>query len=84
VRDEVNRHYVRIPGAERPYAVVEYIRDSPNVNVLCAASSCKIYGPFFFAEPTVAGSRNNQVDVLQLWLMPQLQEDSENFVRTVT
>jgi hypothetical protein len=34
--------------------------------------------PFFFMEPTVTGI--NYLDMLQLWLMPQLQEDSENFI----
>jgi hypothetical protein len=50
---------------------MEYVRDSPKVNVFCAVSSCKVYGPFFFAEPTVTGI--NYLDMLQLWLMPQLQ-----------
>ena len=48
------------------------------MNVFCAVSSCKVYGPFFFAEPTVTGI--NYLDMLQLWLMPQLQEDSESFI----
>jgi hypothetical protein len=33
---------------------------------------------FFFAEPTVTGI--NYLDMLQLWLMPQLQDDSEDFI----
>jgi len=32
---------------------VEHRRDSPKVNVFCAISSQKVYGPFFFAEETV-------------------------------
>ena len=55
-----------------------YVRDSPKVNVFCAVSSCKVYGPFFFAEPNVTSI--NYLDTLQLWLMPQLQEDSEDFI----
>jgi len=57
---------------------MEHVRHSPKVNVFCADSSCKVYGPFFFAEPTVTGI--NYLDMLQLWLMPQLQEDSEDFI----
>ena len=33
---------------------------------------------FFFAEPTVTGI--NYLDTLQLWLMPQLQEDIVDFI----
>jgi hypothetical protein len=62
--------------------------------VFCAVSSCKVYGPFFFAEPTVTGINYldtlqvwqptvtgiNYLDMLQVWIMPQLQEDSEDFI----
>jgi hypothetical protein len=41
-------------------------------------SSCEVYGLFFFAEPRVTGI--NYLDMLQLWLMPQLQEDSEDLI----
>ena len=74
----VNRHNVRIWGRENPHATIEYVRDSPKVNVFCAVSSCKVYGPFFFAEQTVTGI--NYLDMLQLWLMPQLQEDIVDFI----
>ena len=57
---------------------MEHVYESPEVNVFCAVSSCKVYGPFFFAEPTVTGI--DYLDVLQLWLMPQLEEDSEDFI----
>ena len=57
---------------------MEHVHDSPQVNVFCAVSSCKFYGPLFFAEPTVTGI--NYLDMLQLWLMPQLQEDSKDFI----
>jgi hypothetical protein len=39
-------------------------------------SSCEAYGPLFFAEPPVIVI--NYLDMLQLWIMPQLQEDSED------
>ncbi|GFG36192.1 hypothetical protein Cfor_06409 [Coptotermes formosanus] len=65
-------------GMENPHAMVEHIRDSPKVNVFCAISSCKVYGPFFFVEPTVTSI--NYLDKLQLWLMSQLHEDSKDFI----
>jgi hypothetical protein len=46
--------------------------------VFCAISSCIVYKPFFFAEPTVTGI--NYLKMLQLWQMPQLQEDSKYFI----
>ena len=48
------------------------------MNVFYIVSSCEVYGTFFFAETTIAGI--NYLDVLQLWLMPQLQEDSKDFI----
>jgi hypothetical protein len=75
---KVSRHNVRIWGTENPHATVEHVRDLPKVNVFCAVSSCKIYGPFFFAETTVTCI--NYLDMLQRWLMSQLQEDSEDFI----
>jgi hypothetical protein len=71
-------HNVHIWGTENPHAMMEHICDSPKVDVFCAVSSCKVYRPFFFAQPTVTGI--NYLDILQLWLMPQLQEDSEDFI----
>jgi len=50
VNGAVNRRNVRIWGSEHPHACVEHQRDSPKVNVFCAISSQKVYGPFFFAE----------------------------------
>jgi len=55
VRGAVNRRNVRIWGSENPHVYVEHQRDSPKVNVFCAISSQKVYGPSFFAEETVIG-----------------------------
>jgi hypothetical protein len=44
--------------------------------MICAVSSCKVYGPFFFAEPTATDF--NYLDMQQLWLTTQLQEDSDD------
>jgi len=75
---KVNHHNVRIWGMENPHATMEHICDKPKVNVFCTISSCKVYGPFFFAEATVTNI--NYLNMLQLWLMPQLQEDREDFI----
>ena len=75
---KVNRHNVRIWGTESPHATMEHVRDLLEVNVICAVSSCKLYGPFFFGEPPVTGI--NYLEILQLWLVPQLREDSEDFI----
>ena len=75
---KVNRHNVRIWGTENPHETMEHVRDSPKVNVFYAISSSKVYGPFFFAESTVTGII--YLDMLQLWLMPQFQKDSEDLI----
>jgi hypothetical protein len=69
VSGAVNRRNVRIWGSENPHAYVEHQHDSPKDSVLCAISSQKVYGPFFFAEETVTGMA--YLDMLQLWIMPQ-------------
>lgn len=73
ISGKVNRHNVRVWGSENPHAYVEHVRDSPKVNVFCAISREAVYGPFFFAETTVNGM--TYLDMLQLWLMPQLLND---------
>jgi hypothetical protein len=75
---KVNRYNVRIWGTESPHATVEHVHDSPKVSVFFAVFSCKVYSPFFFAESTVIDI--NYLDELQLWLIPQLQEDNEDFI----
>jgi len=67
----VYRRNVRIWGSGNPHAYVEHQSDSPEVNVFCAISSQKVCDPFFFAEETVTGM--TYLDMLQLWLMPQLR-----------
>ena len=71
VSGALNCRNVRIWGSEDPHAYVEHQRDSPKVSVFCAISSQIVYSPFFFAEETVTGM--TYLDMLQLWLMPQLQ-----------
>jgi len=52
---KVYRHIVRVWGRENPHEIVEYVWDSPKLNVFRVVSSAKMYGPFFFAEPTATG-----------------------------
>ena len=59
---KVNRHNVSIWGAANQQVIVEHVRDSPKINVFCAISYRKIYGPFFFPERTING---NIADMLQ-------------------
>lgn len=75
---KVNRHNVRIWGTEQPHQIVQHERDSPKVNVFCAISRNKVYGPFFFAENTVTGI--TYLDMLENYLFPQLETDSNDFI----
>jgi hypothetical protein len=50
ISGKVNRHNIRIWGTEQPHAQIEYLHDSPKVNVFCAVSREKLHGPFFFTE----------------------------------
>jgi hypothetical protein len=53
------------------HEIVEHVRDSPKLNVFCTVSSVKVYGPFCFAEPTVAGI--SYPEMFENYLVPQLQ-----------
>ena len=50
----------------------------PKVNVFCALSSSRVYGPFFFTENTITCIVC--LNTLQLWLMPQLKKLENDFV----
>ena len=52
---KVNRYNLRIWGTENPRVVIQNVRDSLKVNVFCAISNEKVYGPFFLEEPTING-----------------------------
>lgn len=69
----VNRHNCRIWSEEQPNEFTEWQRDSPKVNVWLGLMKDKIYGPFMFAEKTITGA--NYLDMLQMFLEPQLQQD---------
>ncbi|XP_021938078.1 uncharacterized protein LOC110838797 [Zootermopsis nevadensis] len=72
---KVNTHKCRIWGSENPRAFLEFVRESPKVNVFCAISKDKVYGPFFFMEKTIAGIV--YLDMFQQILIPQLDEDDQ-------
>ena len=48
------------------------------VNVFCALSQTKVYGLYFVVENTVTGA--TYFAMLQNWLLPQMSEDSEDFI----
>jgi hypothetical protein len=74
----VDRHNVRIWGTENPRVVIENVRDSPKVNVFWPISNEKVYVLFFFEEPTINGM--TYLHMLENWLMPLLNEDSNDYI----
>jgi hypothetical protein len=54
---KVNRHHLIIWGSQNPHQFVGHLRDSPKVNVFYAVSRTHVYGPLFFADTTINGSR---------------------------
>ncbi|GBM72569.1 hypothetical protein AVEN_274256-1 [Araneus ventricosus] len=78
VSGKVNRYNSRIWGTEKPSTIIEHERDSAKVNVFCAISSRKLYGPLFFSERSVTS--NVYLDMLEVWLMPQLDSDSTDYI----
>ncbi|KAJ4452242.1 hypothetical protein ANN_03760 [Periplaneta americana] len=73
---KINKHNCRVWGTQKPHRIIERKRDSPNVNVFCALSQRKLYGPFFFIEATV--TRHSYLDMLEQWLVPQLRQDLDD------
>jgi hypothetical protein len=65
---KVNKHNVRMWGTENPRKLVQYVRDSPKVNVLCAV----------FHENKVTGI--TYLEMFSEWLLTQMQQDSENII----
>ena len=48
------------------------------MNFFYAISNRKVYGPFLFTKSRVTGT--SCLDMLQEWLMPQVEDDSDDFV----
>lgn len=55
-----------------PQEIIEFLRDSPKVNVFCAVSQIKVYGSFLFEGNTVTEElslpRNAPTPVIPFWL----------------
>jgi hypothetical protein len=62
----VDQHIIHFWGTEN-HVTLEHERDSPKVNVLCAVSKEKVYGPFFCMEYTVMC--NSFLDMLDAHLI---------------
>lgn len=75
VNGKVNTRNCRIWGSEKPHVIIEHVRDSPKVNVFCAVSHFKVYGPFFFMEKTINGGV--YLDMLEHFLIPQINQDEQ-------
>jgi hypothetical protein len=71
----VTRCNVRLWESEEHTVVVENQRESSKLNVFCALSVEKIHELFFFVEKTVP--EISYLDMLELFLIPQLQQDTE-------
>jgi len=79
ISGKVHRHNVRVWNTENPNEMVQHERASPKINVFCAMSTRKVYGPLFFREDTVTGT--SYLEMLQTWLFPRLQEaEPEDFI----
>ncbi|GBL88023.1 hypothetical protein AVEN_133691-1 [Araneus ventricosus] len=78
ISEKVNWCNSRIWRMEKPSTVIEHEHDSAKVNVFCEISSRKLYGPFFFRERSVTS--NIYLDMLEVWLMPQLDSDSTDYI----
>jgi hypothetical protein len=50
INGKVNWHNIRAWETENPHVTLEHERDLPKVNVFCAISKEKVYGPFVFVE----------------------------------
>ena len=60
---------------ENPHEIAELVRYSPNV--FCVVKFCESIWCFFFAEPPVTGI--SHLDILENYLMPQLQHDMDRY-----
>ena len=68
-----NGHKCRIWADEKPPNFLEWERDTPKVNIWLGMTQSKAYGPFFFAEATVA--EPPYLDMLEQFPEPQILTD---------
>ena len=69
VSGKVHQHNFRIWRTQNPHAIIEHVQDSPKVNVFSAISKM---------DCTVTG--RPYLDMLENWLMPQINKDSDDYV----
>ena len=72
VSGKVNRHNMRIWGSENLHVVIEHVRDSPKVNLLCGLLHDHLVGPFFFVEDTVTSTI--YMSMLEGFAFPQIED----------
>jgi hypothetical protein len=53
ISGKVTHHNLIIWGSQNLHQVVERLRNSPKVNVICAVSRTQVYGTFFLAESII-------------------------------
>ncbi|KAJ4449822.1 hypothetical protein ANN_01228 [Periplaneta americana] len=70
----------RIWGSEPPHLHLPHVRDSPKMNVFCAFSKTKVYGPLYFQEETI--NCFVYLDMLPNFLIPQIDEDDQTKVKS--
>lgn len=71
----VNRHNLRICASENPRDSFEHERDTPKLNNFVAVLELEVHGQFFCTESRV--TRILYLDLVQGWLMPQLQKHTD-------
>lgn len=75
---KVNTHNVRIWGTENPNAIIEIQRDSAKINVFCAISRQKVYGPYFFDGLTI--NSISYLNLLKNFIFPLMENESDEFI----
>jgi hypothetical protein len=63
-------------GSENTDETTEHARDCPKVNVFCTLSANKAYRSLFSAEQSITSTAH--LNVMEMWLMPQLEKDRNN------
>ena len=62
----------------RPYLQVLFKKNIALFPRFAAISKMKMYGPFFFMERTI--TKRTSLDMLENWLMSQVNEDIDDYV----
>ena len=57
VSGKINKHNTRIRETEHPHTILQYVRDSPKMNVFCALSKKCVEGLFALNEQRSTAKR---------------------------